>query len=57
MILAGKLASTSAVVFPVRSAFRQQQQLIENHFLTAYDAVEALRSNWLDVGVSTAAPV
>jgi hypothetical protein len=24
-----------------------QQQLIENHFLTAYDAVEALRSNWL----------
>jgi hypothetical protein len=24
-----------------------QQQLIENHFLTAYDAVESLRSNWL----------
>ena len=24
-----------------------QQQLLENHFLTAYDAVEALRSNWL----------
>lgn len=24
-----------------------QQQLIENHFLTAYDAVEALRANWL----------
>lgn len=24
-----------------------QQQMVENHFLTAYDAVEALRSNWL----------
>jgi len=24
-----------------------QQQLVENHFLTAYDAVEALHSNWL----------
>ena len=24
-----------------------QRQLVENHFLTAYDAVEALRSNWL----------
>src|SRR5690348_15837677 len=24
-----------------------QQQLIENQFLTAYDAVESLRSNWL----------
>jgi hypothetical protein len=24
-----------------------QKQLVENHFLTAYDAVEALRSNWL----------
>jgi hypothetical protein len=24
-----------------------QQQMVENHFLTAYDAVESLRSNWL----------
>jgi hypothetical protein len=24
-----------------------QQQMAENHFLTAYDAVESLRSNWL----------
>jgi hypothetical protein len=24
-----------------------QRQMVENHFLTAYDAVESLRSNWL----------
>ncbi|MGZ4809619.1 MAG: hypothetical protein ACXV7D_09870, partial [Thermoanaerobaculia bacterium] len=48
LLVSGSGCSRSADVVPkVDPSVITQEQIAENHFTTAYQAVESLRSNWL----------
>ncbi len=51
--LASACASNRAGTPRPRTDMLTQQEMLDNHFVTVYDAVVALRSNWLNVRPNT----